>query len=54
MTNELEQFWKSGSGLTEVKSLHLPVGLRKLTKTSVGIADIPTQIRTQQLPNISL
>jgi hypothetical protein len=29
-------------------------GLRKITKTSVGIAEVPDEIRTVQLPNTNL
>jgi hypothetical protein len=40
--------------LVEVLYRYLPEGLRGTTKTSVRIADVPTEIQNTDLPNISL
>jgi hypothetical protein len=52
LLDEFETTW-NGRGLLEVLSLHIH-GVRKPQETSVGIARVTVNVRTEHLPNSSL
>jgi hypothetical protein len=55
VSNELERIWKEAvTSLLKELSRHSPRGIEKINEKPVRIAGVPTDIRTEHLPNTSL
>jgi hypothetical protein len=53
MIGELEGIERSGRGLNDILSGHLPGDCGKPRKTSGRVSSNPSEIRTEHIPNIS-